>query len=174
MTRSRRTIVVALFACFVLTSLGAEAALAKKFGLGDSVMRGAQNELQSRNFKVDTTVSRQFSDAPSIIRSLKRRGKLPRTVVIHLGNNGFVEAADCKRAVRAAGNRRVFLVTVKVPRSWRIKNNQRLRACARRHDARIIDWYGYSHSHDAWFYSDGFHLTPTGQRKYARLLGRET
>lgn len=170
----RRLLAAILFASVALALVPAGAASARKLGLGDSVMRGATNELRSRNFKVDTSTSRQFSEAPGILRRLERRGRLPRTVVIHLGNNGYVEPSDCRRAVKIAGNRRVFLVTVKVPRSWRATNNSRLRTCARRHGARIVDWYGYSRSHDRWFYSDGFHLTPTGQRKYARFLARET
>ena len=149
-------------------------ASARKYGLGDSVMQGATRELRARHFKMNTTTSRQFSDAPGIIRRLARRDRLPRTVVIHLGNNGYIDPPDCRRAVQNAGNRRVFLVTLKVPRGWRRINNQRLRTCARRHGADVIDWYSYSRSHDSWFYSDGFHLTSVGQRKYARLLSRST
>lgn len=166
------TVVVAIVTLLALAMPGE--ALGRKLAIGDSVMRGAANELRARGFRVNTTVSRQFSDAPGLVRQLRRAGRLPRTVVIHLGNNGIVEPPDCRRAVRAAGNRRVFLVTVKVPRAYRAPNNRKLRACARRHGARIIDWYGFSRSHGGWFYRDGFHLTPIGQRNYARLIARAT
>ncbi len=49
-------------------------------------------------------------------------GTLPRRVVVHLGNNGYLERADCDRLTRAVGpNRDVYLVTLKVPRggAWR-------------------------------------------------------
>ncbi|MGZ8631900.1 MAG: hypothetical protein ACXWZF_13195 [Actinomycetota bacterium] len=150
------------------------AASARKYALGDSVMQGAKEELRARGFHVNTTTSRQFSEAPRIIRRLADRGRLPRKVVVHLGNNGYIEPADCRRAVQAAGSRRVFLVTLKVARGWREENNRRLRTCARRHGAEIIDWFTYSVNHPSWFYDDLFHLTPVGQRKYARFVSRAT
>jgi hypothetical protein len=173
--RRRARAFVMVVSTVVAVSLAAPGvASARKYGLGDSVMQGATRELRARHFTVNTTTSRQFSDAPAILRRLARRDRLPRTVVLHLGNNGYIDPPDCRRAVQNAGNRRVFLVTVKVPRGWRRTNNQRLRTCARRHGADIIDWYSFSRSHDSWFYSDGFHLTSVGQRKYARFLSRST
>ena len=45
-----------------------------------------------------------------------------------------------------------FLVTLKLPRSWRAVDNHRLRLCARRFaNAYLIDWYAYSHDHPGWF-----------------------
>lgn len=174
MHRRARPLLVMVATIVALSLAAPGVASARKYGLGDSVMQGATRELRSRHFTVNTTTSRQFSDAPQIIRRLARRDRLPRKVAIHLGNNGYIDPADCRRAVNNAGNRQVFLVTLKVPRSWRRTNNQRLQTCARRHGADIIDWYAFSRSHDSWFYSDGFHLTSVGQRKYARFLSRST
>jgi hypothetical protein len=172
-----RTIVraaVAAAACLSLLATAVPAGAVKQ-GIGDSVMRGAADELRHRGFRVDTAVSRQFSDAPRIIRNLREAGRLPRKVVIHLGNNGYLERADCRRAVNAAGNRHVYLVTLKVPRGWRRTNNRRLHACARRFDnASIVDWFGHAVNHPGWFYDDGYHLTPLGQRRYAGFLAHQT
>lgn len=149
------------------------AGAATRIGLGDSVMKGATSELRARGFRVNTVESRQFSAAPALIRSLKVAGRLPPNVVIHLGNNGYIEQADCRRAVRMAGNRTVYLVTVKVPRGWRAANNRRLRTCANRFsNASIIDWFSYAVNHPSWFY-DGFHLTPVGRTKYAAFIARQ-
>jgi hypothetical protein len=167
-----RTSIVLLLASVTLVLAAPGAGAARKYALGDSVMQGAREELRGHGFKVNTLRSRQFSDAPRIIRGLARRGRLPRTVVIHLGNNGYIDPADCRRAVQAAGSRRVFLVTLKVPRGWRATNNRRLHTCARRHGARIIDWFRYSVNHPSWFATDLYHLTPTGQRKFARFVNR--
>ena len=138
-------------------------------------MLGAKRELHARGFRVvDAVVSRQFYSAPARVVYWKRLGRLPRNVVIHLGNNGIVLLSDCAHAVQAAGSHRhVFLVTLKVPRSWRQLDNHRLHICARRFaNAYLIDWYGASHYHPGWFAPDGYHLTPSGRTAYASLVAR--
>jgi hypothetical protein len=147
---------------------------AGRLGIGDSVMLGAKSQLKAHGFGiVDAVVSRQYYGAPSRVVYWRRLGKLPKNVVIHLGNNGIVLLSDCYHAVQAARNRNVFLVNLKVPRSWRILDNKTLRRCAR-HFARayLIDWYGYSHDHPGWFAKDGYHLTGTGASAYAGLISR--
>jgi hypothetical protein len=65
-------------------------------------------------------------------------------------------------------------VTLKIPRGYRARQNERLAACAeRRANTRLIDWYGHSHDHPGWF-ADGYHLTSRGQAKYAAFLATQT
>jgi hypothetical protein len=143
-----------------------------RLGIGDSVMLGAKDELHAHGFGiVDAVKSRQFYAAASRVRYWRRAGKLPKNVVIHLGNNGIVLLSDCHHAVEAAPYRRVFLVNLKVPRSWREVDNRRLRRCAKDfHRAYLVDWYGHSHDHPSWFARDGYHLTGTGAAKYASFI----
>lgn len=143
-----------------------------KLGIGDSVMLGARAQLRAHGIRVDAVVSRQYADGAALIASMAAAGTLPRTVIVHLGNNGYLDRADCERVARVAGpSRRVLLISLKVPRGWRAVNNQRLRACARAHDnAHLIGWYEASASHPEWFAADGYHLTPSGARAYARLI----
>jgi hypothetical protein len=145
---------------------------AGRLGIGDSVMLGAKDELHAHGFGiVDAVKSRQFYSAASRVRYWRRAGKLPRNVVIHLGNNGIVLLSECHHAVEAAPFRRVFLVNLKVPRSWRVVDNRRLRRCAKHfHRAYLVDWYGHIHDHPGWFARDGFHLTRTGAAAYASFL----
>jgi hypothetical protein len=145
---------------------------AGKLGIGDSVMLGARTQLRAHGIRVDAVVSRQYASGADLIVSMAHAGTLPRTVIVHLGNNGYLERADCDRIARAAGaSRRVFLLSLKVPRGWRAANNQRLRACARSHDnTQLIGWYEASASHPEWFAADGYHLTSSGARAYARLI----
>jgi hypothetical protein len=148
-----------------------------RIAIGDSVMLGARNELQARNIRVLAEVSRQFNDAPALLRYLKRNGELRRKVIIHLGTNGIlIDPQDCNAVVRIAGrHRRVYLVTIKIERSYRVTQNRRLKSCARRHaTAYLIDWYAYSQGHSSWFTGDGYHLTARGQRRYAGLLDRRS
>lgn len=145
-----------------------------RYAIGDSVMLGARTQLIARGFRVNAEVSRQFRDAPRLVRQLAAGGHLPVDLIVHLGTNGLLQGPDCDALMRAAGpDRHVFLVTLKVPRPYRDPNNRRLRACAHRHaNASIIDWYGYSRYHVAWFYSDGYHLTPSGRQAYASFVDR--
>ncbi len=148
-----------------------------RYAIGDSVMLGAKDELNGRGIKVNAVVSRQFRDAIPLVEQLKASGRLRKKVVIHLGNNGIlIEAAQCNRISEVAGpNRTVYLVNLKIPRSYRRTQNERLAACAqRRANTVLIDWFHYSHDHPSWFAADGFHLTSEGQTRYASFIASKT
>ena len=54
-------------------------------------MLGAKDQLHSHGLGiVDAVKSRQFYSAPSRVRYWRKARKLPRNVVLHLGNNGIV------------------------------------------------------------------------------------
>lgn len=177
--RSSRLIHVALGTLVAATAMlpasPAKAGIpAGRYAIGDSVMLGARDGLIARGFRVNAQVNRQFDDAAPLIRDLAAAGRLPVNVIVHLGTNGLIDGADCDALVRRAGpSRRVYLVTVKVPRPYRDANNARLHACAHRHDnVAVIDWYALSRYHRAWFYGDGYHLRPVGRHEYAALFER--
>jgi len=141
--------------------------------IGDSVMLGAKFELQRRGFNVvDAAVSRQAVTGPGLLR--KRGTKLPRNVVVHLGSNGSYTKAMCRELVSTAGpQRRVFLVTIKVPRSYERANNVMLRKCASRYSpdqVRVVDWNWAATKNPHWLYADGIHLRPQGARAFARIM----
>lgn len=142
--------------------------------VGDSVTVAVAPWMRSHGFDVHAKVGRQFSTAPGIVGGFGAR--LPRNVIIALGTNGTVSASACKRAVRTAGrNRRVFLVTSRVPRSWEAGNLRALRSCNRsfaKKRVKMINWYGRSAGHPEWFGSDRVHMTASGQRAYRRLIAR--
>lgn len=143
-----------------------------RFALGDSVMLGARSDLKDLGFVVDATESRQSYAAPALLR--KRSGSLPENVIVHMGTNGTFPLSTCKSIVRAAGaERRVFLVTVFVPRSWERANNATIRRCADAFaDGRVhvVDWHKAAAGHRSWLYSDRIHLKPAGAAAFARLL----
>lgn len=145
-----------------------------RLAVGDSLLVGASALLRRSGFDVHARVGRQFSTAPAIVRSYGT--SLPRNVVIELGTNGTVSLATCRRTVRAAGpDRRVFLVTNRVPRTWQDANNATLRACNRSFAARrvrIIDWHAASAGHPEWLAADGVHTSASGRRAFARLIDR--
>ena len=149
---------------------------AGRYAIGDSVMLGAKPNLTARGFRVNATVSRQFGTAKSLVAYAARTGTLPRNVIVHLGTNGTITYSDCRTVVRNAGSsRRVFFVTVKVPRSWMASNNRTLRRCDASFRAGrvvLIDWAKASAGRSSWFARDGYHLTTSGRRAYAALLDR--
>jgi hypothetical protein len=148
-----------------------------RYAIGDSVMLGAKDELSGRGIRVNAVVSRQFRDAVPLVQQLKAAGRLRRKIVIQLGNNGIlILAADCNRISEVAGaHRTVYLVNLKIPRSYRRIQNGRLAACAqRRANTLLIDWFGYSRYHPSWFAADGYHLTAAGQTRFASLIATRT
>ena len=143
--------------------------------IGDSVQLGAKWVLLKRGVDiVDAKVNRQASTGPGLLR---KRGKtLPTNVVIHLGTNGSYSLEDCKNMVKIAGpDRRVFLLTISVPRRWEQVNNDTIRRCARAFPAgrvTIIDWKAATKAHPSWLYADHTHLPPAGAKGYARLISQ--
>lgn len=146
-----------------------------RFGVGDSIMLSAKDDLRALGYGVNAKVGRQFVSGVWIVRHEAEDGTLPRRVIVHLGTNGTIDPVDCDRLVGFAGpRRRVFLTTIKVPRSWEEPNNDTLRACANSHDkVHLIRWWAKSHDHPEWFAGDGYHLSVTGQRIFARFLDRK-
>lgn len=145
--------------------------------VGDSVMLGSKPLLRRSGVRVvDAEVGRQFGSAVSIVKRAAARGTLPRNVVVHLGTNGTVTLKACKGVVRYAGpERKVFLVTVRVPRPWQDSNNRTLARCASAYGdgrAEVVDWSAYSAGHPGWFGADRVHPTPTGRTHYTELIER--
>jgi lysophospholipase L1-like esterase len=178
--RHRAHVAVALVTSIaVLTPIGRSDATIPtgRYAIGDSVMLGAEEQLTAKGVRVNAVISRQFRDAVGIVERLKANGRLRRKVIIHLGNNGIlIDGDDCDRISQVAGSgRTVYLVNLKIPRSYRRTQNERLAACARRRaNTELLNWYAYSRDHPSWFAADGFHLTALGQTKYAAFVASGT
>jgi len=141
--------------------------------VGDSVMLGAASELRrafGRRAVVDAAVARQFGPGAAAVRTGLRRVPRRATVVIHLGNNGFVPFRDLEALMHdLRGRPRVVLVTVRVPLRWQDSVNDALRyAQSRYRNTVIADWHAASDG--PGLLVDGAHTTPRGARVYARLL----
>jgi hypothetical protein len=143
-----------------------------RFGVGDSIMLSAADDLEPYDIRVNAEVGRQFSEGVAVVRRLAAHGRLPRQVIVHLGTNGYVSSSDCDALFEYAGpKRRVFLVTVHVPREWEEAVNDELHHCAARHDnGFLIRWYSKSQHHPEWFDDSDYHLTTEGQAAYAAFL----
>jgi len=162
----------ALLAGFLLLATAGPASAAPprgRFGVGDSIMLSASDELADYGFGTTAEVGRQFSAGVPILRRLATHGKLPRHVVVHLGTNGPVDADDCHSLIGYARGRQVYLVNVRVPREWEDDVNDTLRACASSYGrVHYLNWWKKSARHlDDWIADGGYHLTAEGQDGYA-------
>jgi hypothetical protein len=144
------------------------------FALGDSVMLGAARQLLESvdGVGLDAEVGRQFARAAEVLAAREREGRLGQVVVLHLGHNGPIAAAQLEVAIQALGpTRRVVLVNLKVPRAYESANNGLLHAMTRRHpNVTVLDWRAVGLSKKAVFARDGYHLTAAGAHIYARLI----
>lgn len=172
--RSAVVVLIALVGAIVSVSPAAASIPRGRFGVGDSIMLSAADELATYAVPVDAVVGRRFWEGIPVVRRLVSEGTLPRDVIVHLGTNGWVTAEDCDRLVASAPGRRIFLTSIKVPREWQKQNNLVLNDCAARYErVFVIRWFRYSKDHPEWFSTDGYHLNVTGQAVYAAYLDAE-
>ena len=141
--------------------------------LGDSVMLGAQQSLerQIQNMYVDAKVSRQFWDATVVLAEYKKAGLLPPTIVVHMGTNGAFSDAQFDDLMRVVGNRQIFFVNAREPRTWESEVNTRLATDVPKYkNAHLLDWHKFSGNNGSWFVSDGIHLSGVGAKWYAEFI----
>jgi peptidoglycan/LPS O-acetylase OafA/YrhL len=147
----------------------------KTIAIGDSVMLGAAPQLKQAlgdDSYVDAHVGRQFKEAASLVDSYAQSGKLGQNVVVHLGNNGTVNADTVDSVLDRLGNvPRVVLLNVRVDRDWQDEVNATLAARAPVHkNVVLLDWFTASANHPEYFYDDGTHLRPAGAAAYAAFI----
>lgn len=143
-------------------------------GVGDSIMLSASDELAAHAVDVNAEVGRQFSTGVSVVKRLASNDRLPRVVIVHLGTNGYVQPEDCDELVRSAPHRRIFLVSIVVPRDWEDANNEVLNACAAAYErVHMIRWAVHSREQPGWYADDGYHLNADGQSAFAAFLASE-
>jgi hypothetical protein len=142
--------------------------------IGDSIGVGITPYLQKfyPNLTVDAKVSRQFSEAKSIVSSLLQSGKLGPTVVIQLGSNGTIRESDMRKVIELIGSdRKIVFVNVQVPRTWCEGDNKVIsKVCLDYTNTIIADWYGASINNSGYFYKDGVHPNKTGATAMAQLI----
>ena len=140
--------------------------------LGDSVMLGCRRQLKEalhHRVRVDATVGRQIDDTIGDLQRLRRHHRLPKTIVIQVGNNGPLFYRDLTRLRRALhGIPNVVVVNVRNATSWQDESNHALVGWL--HDwptAHLADWYGSSTNK---MLSDGTHPWPYACWNYARVI----
>lgn len=142
--------------------------------IGESVTLGAAPELTATfgdRLRLDAVESRQFADSLDQLDALAAENQLGDVIVIHLGNNGAAPGDAVGRIVAAAGDRRVVMLTVRVPRRWEQQVNDTVRQAAADHtNIDLLDWQAVANAEPGLLLGDGVHLTDAGQLRYAELV----
>ena len=121
---------------------------------------------------IDAQVGRAMVNGLSVIQNLAARGELRRYVVVGLGTNGPVNAAQIRQLRRLVGpNRDLILINTFGPMPWESSVNGVLDSAAR-HTAHVslADWHAVIAGHTGLLWPDGIHPRPSGARVYARVV----
>jgi peptidoglycan/LPS O-acetylase OafA/YrhL len=140
--------------------------------LGDSVMLSCSRQLKvalRHRVRIDATVGRQIDDTIDDLERLRRHHKLPKTIVLQVGNNGplwYRDLVELRHALRGIPN--VVVVNVRNATSWQNESNHALDSWLQDwRVAHLADWYGSSTNK---MLSDGTHPWPYGCNIYARVI----
>jgi peptidoglycan/LPS O-acetylase OafA/YrhL len=145
--------------------------------LGDSVMIGAEDDLQKRlgpGFSMDAKVGRQADEFLAIIEKIKQGGHHPQAMVIQWGNNGPLYSEDMEALRKATTNvGQLFLISDHAPVSWQDESNEAIAEASKLwHDTTEIPWAKAAEEGGESLFWDGIHLTPKGAGVYARLVSK--
>jgi hypothetical protein len=141
--------------------------------VGDSSMLLALPALARVGYKVNARGCRQFAEGLRLLRDTRRRHELPRLVVLALGADASVTAAQINQAKKILGpKRKLGLVTPRESGGGESNDAKVIRNSGQRDPGRVkvLDWVHYSAGHSSWFQPDGLHLTFSGAKAFARLL----
>lgn len=144
--------------------------------MGDSVILDAKPYLEQNiaDVYVSGKIGRQMWEASDLLAQFRAQGQLGGRVVIELGTNGSFNSKNLTNVLDSLRDKeKVYLVTVRVPRSWERTVNRALNKAAGEYpNVSLIDWHGASAGHDDYFAEDGVHLTPKGSEAFADLIKR--
>jgi peptidoglycan/LPS O-acetylase OafA/YrhL len=142
--------------------------------VGDSVMLASATALNKSmpGIYIDAQVSRAMVSGIAILQQLAASGKLRRDVVVGLGTNGPVTAAQIRQLRQVIGpDRYLILVNTYGPMAWESSVNKMLGAAAKgQAKVGLADWHAAigRHTRDLW--PDGIHPQPSGGTLYAQVL----
>jgi peptidoglycan/LPS O-acetylase OafA/YrhL len=140
--------------------------------LGDSVMLSCSRQLRialHHRVRIDATVGRQIDDTIDDLNRDRRKHRLPKTIVLQVGNNGplwYRDLARLRHALRGIPD--IVVVNVRNATSWERESNNALVNWL--HDwpaAHLADWYASSTNK---MLSDGTHPWPYACTIYAHVI----
>jgi len=142
--------------------------------IGDSVMVASATALNAAlpGIYINAQVGRAMVAGLEVIQTLAAYGELRHYVVVGLGTNGPVSAAQIRQLRRLIGpDRDLILINTFGPMPWEASVNAVLDA-AGQHTARVslADWHAAIADHTDLLWPDGIHPQPSGAKVYARVV----
>src|SRR5579859_7581975 len=142
--------------------------------IGDSVMVASAAALNTTlpGVYINAVVGRAMVNGLAEIQSLIARHELRRYVVVGLGTNGPVSAAQIRQLRHLIGaGRDLILINTYGPMPWESSVNTVVDA-AGRHTAHVslADWHAAISGHTNLLWPDRIHPRPAGAMVYARIV----
>ncbi len=120
---------------------------------------------------LDSYIGRRPDQALAVLQGYLEQNVVGNVVVLDSFSNVPATDDTMKQLIEACGNRRVYLVNVRIPEVEQEQINAQIDKFAKAYDnVTLIDWYSYSEGHADWIYPDGEHLTPEGQPYYVDMI----
>ena len=142
--------------------------------IGDSVMLLALPNLAKEGFNVNARGCRQFIEGIRLIKARRRNRTIPHLVVLALGADAGIAFSQVRQALHALGRGRILGLVVPLETGGGESHDATVVRNAGRefpNRVQVADWPRYSKGHPGWFQPDHLHLTYSGAKAYARLLG---
>ena len=144
------------------------------YAFGDSVMIGAKEQLAARlgpGFSMNAEVGRQADEFVALVEQLKREGRTPNAVILHMGNNGPLYGEFMEAIQQATGNvGELVLINDHAPVSWIDESNAAIEEAGEDWPhTTVVDWAAAAAAHEDLLW-DGIHLKPAAAVLYADLV----
>ena len=142
--------------------------------VGDSVLLGARGafEVTFPKVTVDAAISRASYEVAERVRERITVNRMGDVLVLQTGTNGPPDAEGFRDFLGSLNDLDVVVVvTVRSEVPWMDQSNAIIeRAAASAGNVVVADWARATVGNPQYLYADGTHLTPQGQRAYARLV----
>ena len=142
---------------------------------GDSVPLGAIGDLVQR-FRSVSNHAVEGVQSWTLLPELEQAGRAGLLngdiVVLHTGDNGIVSRSQLDDTLAALSKAmRVIVAIPYVPRPWQADNAATIQSVAGHYpNVRLMNWSGAARAQPDYLWSDGVHLTPTGESAYTALV----
>ncbi|HQZ99044.1 MAG TPA: acyltransferase family protein [Thermoflexales bacterium] len=145
------------------------------FAIGDSVMVAAAKSLWQvfgEDIDIDARTARPLKDGIKMLQDRRDKNLLGPVVVVHLGSNGPMNAAQMTELLTILKDvPRVVVLNLREPRTWEQTNNAIIKDVSSRYpNVVFVDWGALSISQPNLLEGDGIHLKAAGVKVYVQAI----